>query len=35
MTNIDGKAVPMARIWMKKRSGGGRSAPFVVDEIRS
>ncbi len=35
MTNIDGEAVPMARIWVKKRSVGVRSTPFVVDEIRS
>ncbi len=33
MTNIDGEAVPMARIWVKKRSVGIRSTPFVVDEI--
>ena len=35
MTNIDGEAVPMARIWVKKHSVGVRSTPFVVDEIRS
>ena len=33
MTNIDGEAVPMARIWVKKKSVGIRSTPFIVDEI--
>ncbi|MEH0019698.1 MAG: inorganic pyrophosphatase Ppa [Desulfobacter sp.] len=33
ITNIDGESVPMARIWVKKRSVGIRSTPFVVDEI--
>ena len=35
MTNIDGEAVPMARIWVKKKSVGIRSTPFIVDEIGS
>jgi len=34
MTNIDGEAVPMARIWVNKQSIGIRSTPFVVDEIK-
>ncbi|MCG8688585.1 MAG: inorganic pyrophosphatase Ppa [Desulfobacterales bacterium] len=33
MTNIDGEAVPMARIWVTKKSVGIRSTPFIVDEI--
>ena len=33
MTNIDGEAVPMARIWVTKQSVGIRSTPFIVDEI--
>lgn len=34
ITNIDGEAVPMARIWVKKKSVGVRSTPFVVDDIK-
>ncbi len=33
MTNIDGDAVPMARIWVKKKSVGVRCTPFIVDAI--
>jgi len=33
MTNIDGDAVPMARIWVKRKSVGIRSTPFIVEEI--
>jgi hypothetical protein len=33
MTNIDGDAVPMARIWVKKKSVAIRSTPFIVDSI--
>mgnify|MGYP001071998009 CR=1 FL=1 len=33
LTNIDGDAVPMARIWVKKQSVGVRSTPFIVDTI--
>ncbi|MDD9302362.1 MAG: inorganic pyrophosphatase Ppa [Desulfobacter sp.] len=33
MTNINGEAVPMARIWVVKQSVGIRSTPFVVDHI--
>ena len=35
MTNIDGEAVGMARIWVKKRSMAIQSTPFVVEDIRS
>ena len=34
MTNIEGESVPMARIWVKKKSVGIRSTPFLVEEIR-
>ncbi len=33
MTNIDGDAVPMARIWVKKKSVAVRCTPFIVDAI--
>jgi len=33
MTNIDGDAVPMARIWVKKQSVAVRCTPFIVDDI--
>ncbi|PIE61351.1 MAG: inorganic pyrophosphatase Ppa [Desulfobacterales bacterium] len=33
MTNIDGESVPMARIWVAKKSVGIRCTPFAVDEI--
>ena len=35
MTNIDGEAIPMARIWVNQRSVGIRSTPFIVDDITS
>jgi len=33
MTNIEGDAIPMARIWVKKQSVGVRCTPFIVDDI--
>ncbi|MBU0971531.1 MAG: inorganic pyrophosphatase Ppa [Proteobacteria bacterium] len=33
LTNIDGDAIPMARIWVKKQSVGVRCTPFIVDTI--
>ena len=33
MTNIDGDAVRIARIWVKKRSVAVRCTPFIVDAI--
>lgn len=33
MTNMAGESVPMARIWVKKKSVGIRSTPFLVAEI--
>ncbi len=33
MTNIDGDAIPMARIWVKKQSIGVRCTPFLVDAL--
>ncbi len=32
LVNLDGEAVPMARIWVKKKSIGARSSLFVVDD---
>ena len=34
MTNIDGESVPMARIWVARKSVGIRCTPFIVDEIK-
>ena len=34
MTNINGDVLPMARIWVKKKSVALRCTPFIVDEIR-
>jgi inorganic pyrophosphatase len=34
IVSSDGEAVTMVRIWVKKKSIGIRSMPFVVDEIR-
>lgn len=33
ITNIDGETVPMARVWIKKRSIGVRCTPFVVENL--
>ena len=33
MTNIDGEAVSMARIWVKKGSMGVRCTPFLVENL--
>jgi inorganic pyrophosphatase len=32
LVNMDGETVPMARIWVKKKSIGARSSLFVVDD---
>lgn len=34
IVTIDGEVVPMARIWVKKKSVAIRSTPFVVESIR-
>ena len=34
VVNLDGGTVPMARIWVRKKSLGVRCTPFVVEEIR-
>lgn len=35
MVTLEGDAVTMVRIWVKKRSIGVRCTPFLVDEIKS
>ncbi len=35
MVNIEGDAVTMVRIWIKKKSIGVRCTPFVVEDINS
>lgn len=35
MTNIEGDAIPMARIWVKRQSVAVRCTPFIVDTILS
>ena len=32
LVNIEGETVPMARIWVKKKSIGARASLFVVDD---
>ena len=32
LVDIDGETVPMARIWVKKKSIGARASLFVVDD---
>jgi inorganic pyrophosphatase len=32
LVNIDGEIVPMARIWVKKKSIGARASLFIVDD---
>ena len=32
LVNIDGETVPMARIWVKKKSIGARASLFIVDD---
>ncbi|WP_022664002.1 hypothetical protein [Desulfospira joergensenii] len=35
IANMEGKSVPMARIWLKKQSVGVQCTPFVVDDVWS
>ena len=32
LVNIDGETVPMARIWVKKKSIGAKASLFIVDD---
>ena len=32
VVNVEGKAITMARVWVKKRSIGLRATPFMVEE---
>jgi len=32
LVNQDGETIPMARIWVKKRSVGIRCSPFIVED---
>lgn len=34
MTNLKGESIPMARIWVKKKSVAIQCTPFIVDTIR-
>ncbi len=34
IVNMDGESIPMARVWVKKRSVGIRCSPFLVEDIR-
>lgn len=33
LTNLDGEAIPLVRIWVRKQSIGVRCAPFRVDDL--
>ena len=33
LVSLEGEAVPMARIWIKKTSVGVRCSPFIVEDI--
>ena len=33
ITNMEGESVPMARIWVRKKSVGIRSTPFLVEDL--
>ncbi len=33
ITNMEGESVPMARIWVRKKSVGIRSTPFMVEDL--
>ena len=33
IVSLEGEAVPMARIWIKKMSVGVRCSPFIVEDI--
>jgi inorganic pyrophosphatase len=35
ISNIDGETITMARVWIKKRSVGVKSIPFIVDETKA
>jgi inorganic pyrophosphatase len=35
LVTLEGEAVPMARIWVKKMSVGVRCMPFFVEDIRT
>ena len=35
IANMEGKSVPMARIWVKKQSVAVQCTPFMVDEVWS
>ena len=32
LVNMDGETVPMARVWVKKKSIGARASLFIVDD---
>ncbi len=34
ITNLKGESIPMARIWVKKKSVAIQCTPFIVDTIR-
>lgn len=34
IVNLDGEVIPMARLWVQKRSIAVRSTPFVVENTR-
>jgi inorganic pyrophosphatase len=33
ISNLEGESVPMARIWVRKKSVGIRSIPFLVEDL--
>ena len=35
LVNLEGVAVPMVRIWIKKMSVGVRCTPFLVEDTRT
>lgn len=35
MVNMEGVALSMSRLWVKKKSVGMRCTPFVVDDLRN
>ena len=35
MANMEGQSVPMARIWVRKKSVGVQCTPFIVDDVWS
>jgi len=34
IVNIDDEVIPIARIWVRKKSVGVRCSPFIVEDIR-